>query len=494
MLGMSLGGYVIEARIGEGGMGLVYRAVQPLIRKQVAIKVLSPQLASRPEEVDRLLAEARIVNAIRHRGIIDIFSFGQLPDGRQYMIMEYLHGTPLDAYLRQRGRLELAEALPLLDEVLAALGAAHSAGVIHRDIKPSNVFLVEQVDGTRYVKLLDFGIAKAEALSEEAPQTMPGRMVGTPYYMAPEQVRSEAVSPQTDLYALGVLGFKLLTGQLPFTGRPHQVVMAQVEQAPPAPSHLVPELPPAVDALILSLLAKLPEQRPASAEQVRRSLAALRESLGKTPEAGPALPSLTRPLPALSAPRGREETLELAAPARGQRAMLSRSGPWRWVAAVGGLLGLGGTVLGGLHRASPPPEEEEESISRPGTPASAEQPVAPPLPEPEAAPAAAPAEQRPEEPASPSPAVQAVPKRSAEKPRAALPVAAAAPSPRALLARLEQLEQAYQQRVSEGEKPNPLAQAFLEKARRDVEQARTSEARRELERYLDDWEQRFLRK
>src|SRR5512140_92081 len=154
MLGTRIGDYIVEERIGSGGMGIVYRAVQPLIGKQVAIKILSPYMASHPESVHRLLAEARMVSSIQHSGIIDIFGFGELPDGRQYMIMEYLKGTPLDVYLTKHHRLEPAEAFPILEEVLAALGAAHAAGVIHRDLKPNNVFLVQQPDGTRYVKLL----------------------------------------------------------------------------------------------------------------------------------------------------------------------------------------------------------------------------------------------------------------------------------------------------------------------------------------------------
>ncbi|MGZ3461241.1 MAG: serine/threonine-protein kinase, partial [Archangium sp.] len=171
LVGLKIGEYELRQRIGVGGMGLVYDGIQPLIGKRVAVKVLRPELAAAEEQVARLLAEARAVNAIRHRGIVDIFGFGQVPDGRQYIIMEYLEGVALDAYLAEKGRLPVPEALDILDEVLGALGAAHGAGVVHRDLKPSNIFLVKQPDGSRYVKLLDFGLAKMGLPTGRTAQT-----------------------------------------------------------------------------------------------------------------------------------------------------------------------------------------------------------------------------------------------------------------------------------------------------------------------------------
>ncbi|HVG58183.1 MAG TPA: serine/threonine-protein kinase, partial [Hyalangium sp.] len=181
LIGMKLGEYELRSRIGVGGMGFVYDGIQPLIGKRVAVKVLRPELAQAPEQVARLLAEARAVNAIRHRGIIDIFGFGQVPDGRQYIVMEFLDGQPLDAYLAEKIKLPPTEALSILDEVLAALGAAHGAGVVHRDLKPSNIFLVREPGGTRYVKLLDFGLAKQgqSGASTRTAQTRTDMVVGT---------------------------------------------------------------------------------------------------------------------------------------------------------------------------------------------------------------------------------------------------------------------------------------------------------------------------
>jgi serine/threonine-protein kinase len=275
LLGSHISEYVIQERIGAGGMGIVYRAVQPLIGKQVAIKVLKAGLGDAHELVPRLLVEARVVNAIRHRGVIDIFGFGELPDGRPYVVMELLQGVSLSAYLRKRKRLSAEETVVILDEMLAALGAAHRGGVVHRDLKPGNVFLVENPEGTRSVKLLDFGIAKVKEFQPSRRLTQEGSILGTPDYMAPEQVRGEKVGPAADLYAVGVIAFQLLTGRLPFLGASSRVLMAQVDERPPALSSLVPDVPRALENIVMRLLAKLPAKRYASAEAVRRELSAL---------------------------------------------------------------------------------------------------------------------------------------------------------------------------------------------------------------------------
>lgn len=281
LIGMKLGEYELRQRIGVGGMGFVYDGIQPLIGKRVAVKVLRPELAQAPEQVARLLAEARAVNAIRHRGIIDIFGFGQVPDGRQYIVMEFLDGQPLDAHLAEKGRLAPTEALSILDEVLAALGAAHGAGVVHRDLKPSNIFLVREPGNSRYVKLLDFGLAKqGQGPTARTAQTRTDMVVGTPEYMAPEQARGQAVGPMTDLYAMGVVTFEMVTGRLPFTGSsPVDLLMKHVDARPPRPSEFVPELPPALDAFILQMLTKDPEARPGSADALRQQLHRLRRTL-----------------------------------------------------------------------------------------------------------------------------------------------------------------------------------------------------------------------
>ncbi|MBN8466397.1 protein kinase [Corallococcus exiguus] len=262
-------------------MGVVYRAAHPLIGKQVAIKVLRAELVS-PEQEQRLLVEARAVNAIQHTGIIDIFGFGSLPDGRPYVIMELLKGQPLSTVLRQQGRLDVERVIWVLDQMLAALGAAHKAGVVHRDLKPANVFLVETPDSAPSLKLVDFGIAKLLE-SQDGPKTVDGSILGTPEYMAPEQVRGQAVGPATDLYAVGLMAFQMLTGTRVFQGEHFQVMFAHVEQQPPLPSSRAAGIPPEFDTLVLHLLAKEPALRPSSAEAVRQQLRRIPQTLQPGP-------------------------------------------------------------------------------------------------------------------------------------------------------------------------------------------------------------------
>jgi serine/threonine-protein kinase len=280
-LGSLIGEYRVKGLIGEGGMGQVYEGVQPVIGKRVAIKLLRRELASEKGEAQRLLGEARAVNAIGHRGIIDIFSFGALPDGRQYFVMEYLSGCSLSAHVKQHGALPVEDVLRILDEILAALGAAHAAGVIHRDLKPSNIFLVRQPDGSTFVKVLDFGLAKQAPVARgETPQTRVSRVMGTPEFMAPEQARGQAVGPRTDLYAVGVIAFELLTGERPFQAEtPYEVVNMHLNKAPSPPSSRLRGLPPELDDLVLRLLAKAPQDRPPSAEAVRDELKRLKRAL-----------------------------------------------------------------------------------------------------------------------------------------------------------------------------------------------------------------------
>ncbi|MCP3105522.1 serine/threonine protein kinase, partial [Myxococcus sp. K15C18031901] len=332
LIGLKLGEYELRSRVGVGGMGLVYEGIQPLIGKRVAVKVLRPELAHSTEQVERLLAEARAVNAIRHRGIIDIFGFGQVPDGRQYIVMEFLEGQALDAVLAEKVRLPVPEALSILDEVLAALAAAHGAGVVHRDLKPSNIFLVRQPDGSRYVKVLDFGLAKrGQGPTGRTAQTRTDMVVGTPEYMAPEQARGQEVGPMTDLYALGVVSFEIVTGRLPFTGSsPVDLLMKHVEARPPRPSEFVPDLPPALDAFILQMLTKDPETRPNKADDLRQQLTKLRRSLRATRSNPSALaPSPEHPVSRDDADSRRPTTpvapIELSAAQAASAARLTRN-------------------------------------------------------------------------------------------------------------------------------------------------------------------------
>jgi eukaryotic-like serine/threonine-protein kinase len=272
--GDKVGEYEIEAKIGEGGFGTVFRAQHPLIGKLVAIKVLARQYSAQPEMVSRFVAEARAVNQIRHRHIIDIFAFGQLPDGRHYYVMELLDGEALDEHLAAVGRIPLGEAIPILRAIARALDAAHGKGIAHRDLKPENVFLAREADGSVFPKLLDFGIAKLLSAGDVSKhKTRTGSPLGTPLYMSPEQCRGRDVDHRTDIYAFGVVAFKLLTGKVPFDGDSYMdILLAQINDAPPLPSSIAPELPPAVDQGILWMLQKDPAARPPNLVTAVRAL------------------------------------------------------------------------------------------------------------------------------------------------------------------------------------------------------------------------------
>ncbi|WP_158502299.1 serine/threonine-protein kinase [Vitiosangium sp. GDMCC 1.1324] len=280
LVGHQIGEYVVRRRIGSGGMGVVYEGEHPVIGRKVAIKFIRPD-SSGGVRSRELVGEARAASAIRHRGIIDIFGFGTLPGIGQYLVMEFLNGRPLDEVIMDRAPIPPAEVIRFAIEMLGALAAAHAVGVIHRDLKPGNIFVVLESSGSENVKVLDFGLAKQGATPNgSTPQSSENMVVGTPEYMAPEQACGQEVSPRTDLYAVGIILFEMLTGRLPFRGdSPMQTAIMQVQTPPPAPSSFVDGLPSELNALVLRLLAKEPERRPASAEAVERELKAISKML-----------------------------------------------------------------------------------------------------------------------------------------------------------------------------------------------------------------------
>jgi serine/threonine protein kinase len=277
-----VGEYEIEAKIGEGGFGSVFRAVHPVIGKVVAIKVLHRRYSAQPEMVRRFVAEARAVNQIRHGNIIDIFAFGHLEDGRHYYVMEYLEGCSLEQHITQSGPLSLAESIPILRRLARALDAAHTKGIAHRDLKPDNVFMATDEDGGCQPKLLDFGIAKL--LAEEAPEkfkTRTGAPIGTPQYMSPEQCRGRGVDHRTDIYGFGIIAYRMLTGVLPFDGEDYmEILLAHLQQEPRPPSSIVSSLPHEVDEAIGWMLQKDPAERPPNLSTAVRSLEAAADAAG----------------------------------------------------------------------------------------------------------------------------------------------------------------------------------------------------------------------
>lgn len=252
MIGQEVGRYRVVSRLGAGGMGVVYRAVQRQIHSQVAIKVLSHEAASDRDALDRFFAEARAVSLIRNEHIVNVLDLSTLPDGRPYLVMELLDGRPLSQILRA-GELGIPGRIQVILDVLAALSAAHDKGFLHRDIKPDNVFVSPGGRG----KLLDFGIAKVQHMISLMVFTEPGIVLGTPQYMSPEQAHGAPLDARADVYAAGVLLYELMAGVRPFDSHaPFEVLRQHVEDAPVPPRVHRPDLSPMLEQVILGALAK----------------------------------------------------------------------------------------------------------------------------------------------------------------------------------------------------------------------------------------------
>lgn len=334
LVGTMLGEYRVLAPLSRGGMSAIYRGEQPTIGKAVAIKVLLPHVGSDLEQLRRLLGEARAVNAIHHPNIIDIFSFGSLPDGGQYFVMELLEGKSAMAWVQEKGRFNAGEVLTVLEQTMAALAAAHARGVLHRDLKPSNLFISTLADSSWHVTVLDFGLAKQLGSTNT---TSPDLVVGTPGYMAPEQIRGQPLTPACDLYAMGCVAWALLTAEEAFEAdTATELSFKHLEESHPPLSEAAPDCPPELAALVHRLLEKNPEARPASAKAVLTELARLRVDLRGVETAK--MPVLeTRPSKKVARKVVMPATVQELAPVPPPRRF-----PWLWLgAAVLGLALLG---------------------------------------------------------------------------------------------------------------------------------------------------------
>lgn len=261
--------YRIEARIGRGGMGTVYRAVQIAMNRTVAVKVMNPELARNNEAVKRFHREARAATAFEHPHAIRLIDFGQAKTRELFMVMEFLRGRELSKVIREEAPFPVERAAKVGAEIGKALAAAHGVGLMHRDMKPDNVFLLDTAGDHDFVKVLDFGIAKFVSGSGDSTMTRTGQIVGTPQFMAPEQAKpGAALTPAIDVYALGVMLFTMLTGKHPFTGTtPLDALLAHINQpVPELPTALA--LPNDVRALTRRMLAKEPALRPSADEVV----------------------------------------------------------------------------------------------------------------------------------------------------------------------------------------------------------------------------------
>lgn len=253
-----VGGYRIVERLDEGGFGVVFRAEPEAGGAPVAIKILHAALVASPNAVARFEREVQSIRRVRHPGVLTVLDAGELDDGRPYFVMELLSGVSLERRLATRGRLPVSEALAILSPLCDALAAAHAMGVVHRDIKASNVFLCDAPEPR--VVLLDFGVAKL--LDPEAPGLTASRqLVGTVACMAPEQILGRAVDERTDVYALGALAYRMLTGALPFEARLLSSLQQMHLHVDPRPPSAVAPIGPALDGPVLRALAKSPGDR-----------------------------------------------------------------------------------------------------------------------------------------------------------------------------------------------------------------------------------------
>jgi serine/threonine-protein kinase len=267
MIGTIAGNFKILEEIGEGGMGKVYKGVDMMLDREVAIKVLRPELVSQPHLVERFRSEAMTLAKLNHPNIALLYAFFQ-QEQHFFMVLEFVRGETLDKRIRRTGLLAYDQALRVFLLTLEAIGYAHSMGVVHRDIKPNNIMTNESQD----VKVMDFGIARV--LGSER-MTREGSMIGTPEYMAPEQIRGHEVDPRTDIYALGILLYEMLTGRLPFMSQNQfELMRAHIEQPPPSPRGYAPHLPESMERIMLQALAKRKEDRFASAYELRDAILA----------------------------------------------------------------------------------------------------------------------------------------------------------------------------------------------------------------------------
>ncbi|MBX3397146.1 MAG: protein kinase [Gemmataceae bacterium] len=331
-----LGPYRVLDTLGQGGMGLVYRAEDEKLRRTVALKVMLPKFAASPQAAQRFLREARLQAAVEHDHVVPIYQADEA-DGIPFIAMPLLKGRTLADALKATPRLPASEALRIGREIAEGLAAAHATGLIHRDIKPANVWLEGD---RRRVKILDFGLARAESSGEaETHITQEGAIVGTPAYMSPEQAAADELDPRTDLFSLGVVLYQMATGHLPFHGRNVTAVLtALTTKNPEAPRQHAPDLPPALDGLILKLLEKDRRNRPPSAQAVVDAIKLIEAGFDRAYEVVPVAAPAVVAAPDPSTEFAFEEDERTQFVSKEVPAPAKRAPRWPWIAGAAALV------------------------------------------------------------------------------------------------------------------------------------------------------------
>ncbi len=320
--------YRIRSLAGKGSMGMVYRATQEFIDREVAFKVLLDHLGSDTEALKRFQREAKAASRLSHPHITTVYDFGLMPDGKPYLVMDFLSGISLSQYLEQKQYLTLDEAYPIVKDICDALSEAHKQGIIHRDVKPENIVLIEKEGRKNFVKVVDFGIAKfnQDQGDRASRLTRTGSICGSPAYMSPEQCSGKELDACSDIYALGVVLFEMFTGCLPYMSNDLlQLLYLKATEPPPLINTLRPELhmPQAMEALISRCLSKEPQERPQTMEQLWQEFDAASRSKEPAVIGGAAAPQprpiVPAPLPEFR-PASRSGTETLTLPAQGRSA------------------------------------------------------------------------------------------------------------------------------------------------------------------------------
>jgi serine/threonine-protein kinase len=353
--------YRVIKKLGEGGMGVVYLAEHVFIEKKVALKILSEDFARKADLVARFMQEAKAASKIGHENIVDITDFGEIAHGSVFFAMEYLPGGDLASHIRHGGPMPFARARPIMNQVCRALAAAHSKGIIHRDMKPENIFLIDREGKADFVKILDFGIAKMNAVDDGGERlTRTGMIFGTPEYMSPEQARGDRPDHRVDIYAAGCILYEMLTGDVPFHAETFMGVLTKhMFDEPDPPSQRAPDMaiPPELDAVVLKALAKDRDER---YETMKEMALALERCVGGDPLAAWGAQETSGVYPhraPRSDPSRKPGATAIAAP-RGTKVGAPPSRAARTLAVAGSVAALAGGIAYFAMRQAPRPVEQ----------------------------------------------------------------------------------------------------------------------------------------